>query len=172
MAIQTLPEAMTGSEATRARNVRRIGLALFAIPVVAAAFGVFGPRETTGTASGSGYELTVHYPQATRSSIVAPFSFTVTKAGGFGDDPVVVRLDQAFVDRLDFQNWYPVPSAEANDGRQVVYEFDPPVGDSLEVSLDARTGPNQGYSSDDYHLTVLDGDRDAATVTFHTVFWP
>ena len=29
---------------------------------------------------------------------------------------------------------------QSPDGRQVVYEFDPPVGDSLEVSLDARTG--------------------------------
>jgi len=172
VAYETLPEALDGPGAIRARNLRRIGLALFAVPVIASAVGTFGPREATIGASGGGYALSVEYPRATRSSIVAPFAFSVSKTGGFGEDPVVVRIDRAFMDRLDFQNWYPVPAAEHNDGDQIVYEFDPPDGEVLRVSLDARTGPNQGYSSHDYEVGVLDGETDAAVATFHTVFWP
>lgn len=172
MSIETVPDANDAPRAARARNARRIGVALFAVPVLAAAFGVFGPRPDRASASGSGYAVTVDYPRATRSSIATPFVVTVTKPGGFGPDPVVVRMDRAFMDRLDFQNWYPNPSAESNDGTWTVYEFDPPAGESLQVSLDARTGPNQGFSSRTYAVAVLDGEVAAVTVDFRTTFWP
>lgn len=173
MANSTIADAGDASVAVRSRNLRRIGLTLFAVPVLAAAFGAFGPDAGHEAASGSGYTLSVDYPRATRSSIVTPLVITVRKPGGFGDDPVVVRIDRRLLDRLDFQNWYPNPAAESNDGQATVYEFDPPAGETLQVSLDARTGPNQGFSRDTYAVAVLgDGAAPAATVTFRTIFWP
>ncbi|MEI2779377.1 MAG: hypothetical protein V9G19_26150 [Tetrasphaera sp.] len=172
MSIETVPDAHTADQAVRARRLRRIGLALFAVPVIAAAFGLFGPRTDRVQDSVGGYVLALDYPRASRSSIVTPFVLTVTKSGGFGDDPVVVRIDRAFLDHLDFQNWYPNPSAESSDGEQTVYEFDPPAGDTLRVSLDARTGPNQGFSSRTYAVALRGDDTPVAEVTFRTTFWP
>lgn len=173
VANSTIADAGDASVAERSRNLRRIGLTLFALPVLAAALGVFGPNAGHVSATGSAYRLGVDYPRATRSSIVTPLVVTVTRPGGFGDDPVIVAVDQGFLDRLDFQNWYPNPSAESNDGDITIYEFDPPDGDTLRVSLDARTGPNQGYSHNTYAVAVLtDAHTPAARVTFRTIFWP
>lgn len=171
--IPTLEDAFDARRARRARNVRRVGLALLAVPVVAGLLGWLGPTVDEATVTGAdGVTLTAQYPRATRSSIMTPLLFRVTKPGGFGEDPVVIRIDRSLMDHLDFQNWYPVPSAETNDGEFLRYEFDPPEGETLVVSLDARTGPNQGFSMTDHRIAVLDGRAPTAQVEWTLVVWP
>lgn len=170
--IDTLSVALDARGARRARNFRRVGLVLIALPVVAALAGMFGPTTATTRAVGPGVELTVTYPARTRSSVVTPLEIRVRHAGGF-DAPVAVSVDHRLFDHLDFQNWYPNPDKESNDGPRVVYEFSPPTGDELVVRLDARTGPNQGFSRGRYRVSVLDAKgAPIATVAFRMLVWP
>lgn len=168
----TLEDAFDARRARRARNVRRVGLGILVVPVAVAAAGWFGPRVDRATVHGEGVSLEARYPRATRSSVVTPLLFRVTRPGGFGRAPVVIRIDRSLMDHLDFQNWYPVPSAESNDGENLRYEFDPPEGDTLVVSLDARTGPNQGFSVTPHRIAVLRGSEPAAEVRWTLVVWP
>ena len=66
----------------------------------------------------------------------------------------------------------PAPSAETVMGPWVVWEFDPPIGDTLLVSYDARIEPaaQEGRSG---AVAVLDED-DAVIVQvdFTTRVWP
>lgn len=171
--ITTLDDALDAPGAHRARRVRRLGVLVLVIPVALAVAGVFGGAPTgTTRAIGDGAVLEVAYPRATRSSVATPLTITVTRPGGFGTSPVMLEIDTALMDRLDFQNWYPNPSDETAGDTRVAYEFDPPDGDVLEVHLDARTGPNQGFSRSRYRIAVVDGDRVLAESSFRMYVWP
>ncbi len=141
----------------------RTGVAVLALIVLAALLGWLGPREATVERAGAGYSLKLTYPQVTRAGQPAPLHLRITRSGGF-DGPVQVAISDAFFDHLDFQSWYPVPSAEVGEDAVVVYEFDPPTGDVLDISLDARTAPGQFGGVDDYHVAlVVDGESVART---------
>jgi len=74
---------------------------------------------------------------------------------------------------LNFQSFYPNPSKETSDGRFLTYEFDPPSGDRFEVSLDARTSPDQNGSWGTYEVRLLDDDDGVdAAVRFRMVVVP
>jgi len=151
---------------------RRLGFAVLVALVIAALIGVFGAATGTVRARAGETELTVTHPARTRSSVAAPMRISVRRRGGFGTRPVTVAIDHELLSRLDFQNWYPNPSAESNDPRGLVYEFDPPAGDELVVELDARVGPNQWFSSRRYRIAVMDGERPTAEARFRMTVWP
>ena len=68
-------------------RARRVGLGLF---------NVLGVRRDQVRVVGSeGTTLKVDFPRVTRAALSAPLVWTVTRAGGFGDDPVVLRVSQS-----------------------------------------------------------------------------
>ena len=86
----------------------------------------------------------------------------------FGD---VVQLSfcDAWFDHLDFQSWYPNPSAETSLPGSVVYEFDPPPsGTVLEISLDARVAPGQLGGRDTCKVSMLVDDEPVVSTAFTT----
>ena len=146
--------------------LRRGGKALLVAIVLAAAFGLLGPREGQVSAEAAGYRLDLTYPSITRAGQPIPLSVTVTAASGF-DKTVQLRLCGDFFEDADFQNWYPSPSAETAQGRWIIYEFDaPPAGDALTISLDARTAPGQFGVIDDCEVSVLQDDTPAVSTSF------
>lgn len=147
--------------------LRRLAVGLLVLIVLAGAAGVLGPRTADTSASGGGYDLEVEYPRVTRAGQPAPLHFSITREGGF-DEPVQVALCDEFFDNVDFQSWYPTPSAETGDPESLVYEFDPPREDTLEVSLDARTAPGQFGGAEKCRIEVLDKDVPVTSVTFTT----
>ena len=150
----------------RGRWFRRAGVGLLVLVVVLAALDVLGPREGDVTASGAGYTLAVQYPQVTRAGEPAPLHVTVGAAAGF-EDTVEVRFCDELFDDLDFQNWYPNPSAETTVPSWIIYEFDPPpVGSELEISLDARVSPGQFGETDDCRVSVLVEDEEVVSASF------
>lgn len=77
-----------------------------------------------------------------------------------------------FFDTLDFQSWNPTPSGKTGSPGGLVYEFDPPPGDVLEVSLDARSSPGRFGGTDECSVSVLDRGSPVATVSFESSRMP
>lgn len=155
------------SPARTGRWAAHIGMLLLAAIVVAGLFGVFGLRTDTVEASASGYRLEVEHASLTRAGQPSPLHIRLEHTGGF-DGPVQLSLCDDYFDHLDFQSWYPTPSAETGTSGTLDYEFDPPSGEVLEVSLDARTAPGQFGGKETCEVTVLVEDVPLTSVTFST----
>lgn len=150
-----------------ARWATRLGIvALFGL-VLAAAAGLLGLRTGTVDTTVGDYHLEVEHASLTRAGQPAPLHVRVTRAGGF-PGPVQIALCDSWFDDVDFQSWYPTPSAETGDRGMLIYEFDPPPGNTLEVSLDARTAPGQFGERSRCEIAVLEEDAPIATVEFET----
>lgn len=157
---------LSDTSSRRGRVLRRIGVGFLVAIVLAAAFDLLGPRVGEKTVTGAGYTLHLEYPQITRAGQPMPLHVSVESAAGF-DKTVQVRFCDELFNDLDFQNWYPNPSAESTVPPWIVYEFDaPPTGDVLEISLDGRTAPGQFGELDDCQVAVLEDDEAVLTASF------
>jgi hypothetical protein len=133
----------------------------------AAGFDVLGPRTADTSASGGGYELGLEYPQIARAGEPAPLVLSIS-SDAFGDS-VEVRFCATYFQHLDFQAWYPSPSAETSEAGWVVYEFDPPPeGRTLRIALDARVAPGPLGGRDACELRVVDPGEPAVSATWTT----
>lgn len=171
--LATLPSSRDAAASRRGRNLRRLGIELLCLLIVAALTGLLGPRDGVTTASGGGYELTVRHGQITRPSIPVPLEITVERAGGF-DGPVTLSISKGLVDRMDFNNWYPNPDGETSGPDRLSYEFSEPDGDVLHILLDARTAPGQLPSAGRYAVAVVDSETGETLVeaTFRMAVLP
>lgn len=144
----------------------RSGIAVVALIVVAGLVGLMGPRSTTVSVTSEGWTLEVEHATLTRSGQPAPLHVRVERPGGF-TGPVQLSLCDDLFDHLDFQNWYPNPSAETSARPWVLYEFDPPpAAETLEISLDARTAPGQFGEVDDCEVVLLEDDTAVVSTSF------
>ena len=130
----------------------------------------YGVSEDTVRAAGGGYELAVRYGRVSRPALATPFEITVTRAGGFGG-PVTLAVDQRYLELWDENGLVPAPSAERSRGDWVVWEFDPPDGETLTVWYDARIEP-AAQSGRDGAVAVLEDDEAVVAVTFATRVMP
>ena len=152
----------------RGRMLRRAGVGVLVLIVAAAAFDVLGPRTGDTSASGGGYSLALEYAQIARAGEPAPLIVDITSEAAFGD-AVQVRFCSSYFEHLDFQSWYPSPSAETSDPEWVVYEFDPPpAGRTLRVALDARVAPGQLGGRDGCEVSILEQDEPVVTLAWST----
>ena len=149
------------------RWATQAGLLLLVLIVLAGAVGLLGPRTGTTSASAAGYELDVTYPAISRAGEPAPLHVRVESEAGFDGTIQLAFCDDLF-DDLDFQSWYPSPSAETGDTSDLLYEFDPPDGQVFEVSLDARSAPGQFGEVETCTVTLLDENVELASVSFQT----
>src|SRR5688572_12548450 len=130
-----------------------------------------GVDSTTEHASAGDLDLAVTYGVVSRPALATPFDIEVRQAGGF-DGPVRIAVDQEYLRMWDENGLVPAPSAETVMGHWVVWEFDPPVGDTLLVTYDARIEPaaQSGRSGD---VAVLAADDAVLTeVSFTTRVMP
>jgi hypothetical protein len=125
----------------RNQLARRAGLALLAVFVLLGATGFLGVRTRTVEASAGGYDLTVRYAQVARPALAAPWELTVHHDGGF-DGPVTISTTADYFDLFDENGLSPDPASATAGRDRLVLEFDPPPGETLTVSYDARVGPN------------------------------
>lgn len=141
------------------------GLALLVLIVLAGSVGLLGPRSATTQAAADDYQLHVEYPAISRAGEPAPLHVRVESTSGFAG-PIQLALCDDLFDDLDFQSWYPTPSAETGDASELVYEFDPPDGRVFELSLDARAAPGQFGEVEDCTVTLLEEDVEVVSVSF------
>lgn len=150
----------------KGRWFRRLGTFALALIMVLAALDLLGPSTGTVTAEAAGYRLTVEHASITRAGQPSPLHLTITSETGFGESVAVRLCDEHFND-MDFQNWYPSPAAETTVPPWILYEFDPPPsGDTIEISLDARTAPGQFGETDDCEVSVMHGNTPIVSTSF------
>lgn len=165
---------------TFGRVGRRVGLGVLVLIVAAAGSDLLGPRTAATSTSGGGYDLALEFPQLARDGQPAPLALAIAADSGFGKT-VKVRFCGRYFEHLDFQSWYPNPSAETSElvsesgsgdtpeGGWVVYEFDPPpTGKVLRIALDARVAPGQLAGRDACEVSVLEDDQPVVTATWTT----
>jgi hypothetical protein len=121
--------------------VRRGALAVLGLVLIAGLLGLFGVHTREVSAQGlDGYELTVRYADRARPGLAAPWSVEVRRAEGF-DTSFTIATTAAYFDLFDENGLDPEPASATVDGEMLLWEFEPPEGQVLELSFDARIEP-------------------------------
>jgi hypothetical protein len=131
---------------------------------------IFGVRSVEVSASGGGFRLEVQYGAVSRPALATPFEIRVTRRGGF-DGPITIGIDRHYLKLWDANGLFPAPSAETGDENMIQWEFDPPAGDELVVTYDARIEPAAQSGRDGFVAVFVDGDP-VVRVDFHTKVRP
>jgi hypothetical protein len=168
--IPTAPEETRLLVSLRARTLRRIFLSLLVVFLVLGATGFLGVRTRQVTARGGGYELTVTYGQVSRPGLATPFGIEVRHPGGF-EGPVTVSSGSSYLSMLDENGLDPDPSSVTATADEVIWQFDPPPGDVLSVSLDARIEPGVQWGRWG-ETSVLEDGHPVVTARYHTWIMP
>ena len=168
--IATAPWAVSVGRVRLARNGRLLLLALLTALILAGATGALGARTTTTTATASGYELSVSFPSVTRPGLAIRWMVVVRHAGGFAE-PIDIATTSAYFNLFDFNNLDPTPSGLTTDDTWSIWTFDPPPGDVLRVTMDARLEPAR-QSGNRATTTVWVGGVFVASVSYHTSVVP
>ena len=129
-----------------------------------------GPDETVVEATGEGYELEVEHPSVTRPALASVFRIKVRQEGGF-DEPLQIGVSRRYLEAWDLNGVLPSPAAETAVGPWIVWEFDPPPGDELVVTYEARIEPGQ-QSPRFGRVAVFEEDEPVLEVEFDTVVRP
>ena len=118
---------------------------------------VYGVRTERRSAPAEDYTLDVVYASVTRPGLATPFRIEVRAPGGF-ERPVTLGIDRAYLRMWDENGVSPAPSGEVVRGDWVDWTFDPPEGEVLTVTFDARIEPGVQSSRSGAVQLLVDGD--------------
>lgn len=166
----TLPEPADPRRMRRARGIRRLALTALVVFLAAGVAGAFGVRTTTATAASGGWELSVVHAAVTRPGLATPWEARVRSAGGFSG-PVAIGVSRRYLEMLDVNGVHPEPAEMTAQDGLVVWEFDPPDGETLTVTLDARTAPSSLAGREATTVLIVDG-RPVTGVRYRTRIMP
>jgi len=167
----TAPAPNDDRAVRRSRASRRVFIVALVAFLAVGALGGYGVRTRSTRSSGGGYDLEVRYASVTRPGLASPWSVEIRRAGGF-DGPVRLATTARYFDSFDENGLSPDPTASTTDGERIIWEFEPPPGDMLVVSFDARIEPAVQLSWVTATTSVLDGDTAVASVRYRTVVLP
>jgi hypothetical protein len=132
-------------------------MTLLAIVVVLGLLDLLGVKYRTVDARSADGAVTldVHYAQIARAGLDVPFRITVERPGDFDQD-VAVAISSDYLDLFDRASVDPTPASATATPQDVIWRFDPPPGDTLEISVDMQVhgGRHWGRAGT---VTVLDG---------------
>ncbi|MDX6503193.1 MAG: hypothetical protein QOE29_318 [Gaiellaceae bacterium] len=139
---QTIELARHRDLAGRERHpwVRRVLLALVALPLVLALLNVFGQRQETLAATAPAARLTVNAPPRVRGGLLFTIWFDVEARQELKDAQLV--LDPGWIDGMQVNSTNPQPLGEASrDGRIVLDLGHVPAGQSYRAFLELQVDP-------------------------------
>lgn len=165
--VPTAPEEPDLLRARRDRRLRRLFMTVLCVFLALGLAGFLGVKSRTTNVRGGGYELTVTYGHVTRGGLATPWSFEVHRPGGF-DGPVTVATKTAYLDMFDENGFDPEPTTMTATADELIWEFAPPEGDTLGVSLDARIEPGVHWGREGETSVLVDGRR---VVTARYMTW-
>lgn len=170
--IATAPDdALTQlEEVRRFRNLRRIGIGLVALIVLAASTGVLGQRNATVHATGGGYRLSVLFPSVIRPGTDLRFEITVTDANGFGRS-LTLAFDRHYFDLLDVNSLRPDPDSSTSDATRLIYTWNEPPGTAFHLSFDT-TGEYGEHLGLHGTTSVLSNGQPVVTARYYTRWEP
>jgi hypothetical protein len=137
---------------------------------------VWGVDSNEVAASGAGpdgtvYELSVEAATVSRPGLATPLAIRVVASDPF-NAPLTLAVSQDYLAMFDTNGFFPVPSAETADGDQVIYEFDPPPGDTFVLRYDARIEPAVQSGRSGFVRLLDDSGDPIASVEFTTRIRP
>jgi hypothetical protein len=168
--VPTAPEDTDLLRVRRARIGRRLFMVALFVFLAVGLTGRLGLLSRTTTVRSGGYELTVTYGQVSRGGLATPWSFEVHRPGGF-DGPITVSTTSSYLDLFDENGFDPQPSSSTATPESVIWEFDPPDGDTLGVSLDARLEPAVQWGRMGETSVLVDG-KPVVTARYKTWVLP
>jgi len=168
--VPTAPEESDLLRSRRARAGRRLFMTLLVAFLAYGMTGGLGVQTRSTTAEGGGYRLTVSYGQVSRPGLATPWSIEIHHPGGF-EGPVTVSTTTKYLDMFDENGFDPEPSSATADPEEVIWEFEPPDGDTLAVSLDARIEPGAQWGRTGKTSVLVDG-KPVVTATYKTWVMP
>lgn len=139
------------------RLLRRLGLALLAMLVLAGVLGRLGVRTATDHGADGGLEVSLARATIARPALPVPYRLTVNRPGGFAED-VEVRISTSYLAALDENGRNPEPARSASDADETIWWFSPPDGDVLTVWLDTRIDPGVQWRREGTTTVVSEGD--------------
>lgn len=167
-------------ENRRQRRIRQAGYAATTALLTALVLGavldgagvdVYGVDTAHATAASAGWELDVRYGTRSRPALATPFDIEVTRAGGF-DGPVTIAVSSDYLAMWDENGLDPQPTAETQDSEYLRWTFEPPPGEVLAVSFDARIEPG-AQNGEAGRVAVLDeAGRELVAVDVRTTVLP
>lgn len=172
MATSTLPEVVSPAQVRRARNLRRVGLTLLALFVLAGATGLLGTRTGETTVQGNEYEISVLYPRISRPGHAVKLRIEVRREGGFGESPVRLRYSTDYFQLFDENAFTPAPDTETAEPGFTITEFEPPPGDVFVITVDTRVEPARQRGEDGSVSVLDDAGTPVLTARFATRIWP
>ena len=171
MRVSTRPEGMPIERVVHARTLRRIGLVVLGLFILAGLFNLLGVWTSTVSAEAGGYVLSVEYAAVTRPGLASSWIVEVRHEGGF-DGPVTLATDADYFDRFDFNQLYPEPVSTSVRGNLDLLTFDDIEGDRLRVRFDGRVAPAFALALARGSTAVeVDGER-VVRVEYTTVAMP
>lgn len=170
--VPTLGETTSRDSEVRSSRARlAFGIAL-GLVLVAALVGLFGVRSASRSATSDGYRLDVDYIRISRSGLSGSVGMTLTHPGGFPADGVRVALSHDYVSALADVDVTPSPDSSTTVGDLLVWEFDPPSGDTFEVHLDGNFHPSIQWKRAASAAVLDDDGAPIVTVHFTTTVLP
>jgi hypothetical protein len=168
--VPTAPEEPNLVASRRARILRRAFMVALVGVLAIGLSGWLGVRSATATAHGGDYELTVTYGRVSRPGLATPWSLEIHHPGGF-DGPVTISTNTKYLDLFDENGFEPEPSKTTATPDEVIWEFEPPDGDTLGVSLDARIEPGVQWGRTGVTSVLVDG-KPVVTAKYKTWILP
>jgi hypothetical protein len=168
--VPTAPAEPNLLPSRRARFLRRLFMGALVVFLAVGLTGRLGVRTRSMTVRGGGYDLTVTYGQVSRAGLATPWSLVIRYPGGF-DGPVTVSTNTKYLDLFDENGLDPEPTRSTSTPEAVIWEFDPPAGDTLFVTLDARIEPGAQWGRTGETSVLVDG-KAAVTARYKTWVMP
>jgi hypothetical protein len=153
-----------------ARNFRRGGIAGLLILLALGLAGAFDPKEDEVSAKGRDLDLQVSFPERLRGGLESSLELELSRPGGFAS-PVEVAVTRDWLGLFDLGSIDPQPASETGDPERVIWSFEPPPGDALEVTVNLTLRPAV-RSGEQATVAVLDEGRELATTRFETSVVP
>jgi hypothetical protein len=166
---QPLPTVDVAYDPRRARTVRRwrrLFLVALCAVLLAGLLNLLGVRSERVERTEGGTTVTVTYPRVARPGLAVVFEIEVHRDGGFSQ-PIQVGVDRRYLATFDENGLNPDPAEATTAGALVVWEFSPPIGDTLIVSFDARIEPDMRWRRSG-QVAIFEEDEPLVTVPFTT----
>ncbi len=144
---------------------RRGVLAVLTVFVLAALGQQLGVRTDRVGATDGELTVSLRYADRARGALAVPFTILVERPGGF-DEPIEVRTRQSYLAIFDDNGFEPEPTSMTTEDGEVIWAFDPPPGDTLQIILDARIEP--GVFGRERGATTVTTDGDTVTLEYTT----
>lgn len=170
--LATSPDTTDRRATRRDQLFRRAFAVLLALFLLGGLLRAYGVLTRTATARGGGFELDVRYGRVTRPGLATPLEITVRSLEGSFDGPVRVAVSGEYLDQFDENGIDPDPASATADDVAVLWEFDPPPGPVLRVSLDVRVEPAVQWGRDGFVALLADDGDELVRVAFHTWVLP